>query len=192
MSSFLALYYRYPAYFSVLVLYAGGCIGLTYMSAMSQESNQAFDKGTATYGTIVFGTLTFFVSVTGYKTHKMLMRFVLSEARRRQVLGVTYVIVVYCFVFFFRTLWDVLYVAGVNPLQKEMNSLIKANNKDEYLLATFGFFGFFEILPTIFLLFSLMRWVKPPTPKMASGSMGRVNDPASASLISTTRPNRHN
>jgi hypothetical protein len=38
----------------------------------------------------------------GVKTHRLLMRFVLSEARRSQVVGVSYVVFVYCIVFLVR------------------------------------------------------------------------------------------
>ena len=105
ISSFL-----YPIYSSVILLYAGGCVGLTWMAAPGGRSHAdgKFDHGTSYFGSIVFGTLTFCVSITGYKTYKMLNKYVLSDVRKTQVAGVTRVIVVYCFVFFARTMWDIL------------------------------------------------------------------------------------
>ena len=49
------------------------------------NAGSEFDYGLAYYGSAVFGILSVCVVITGYHTHKMLMRIVISEARHRQV-----------------------------------------------------------------------------------------------------------
>ena len=56
----------------------------------SASSHHGFDQGVSQFAIVVFGVLTLFITVTGYKTHRLLMRFVLSEARRKQVRAPAY------------------------------------------------------------------------------------------------------
>ena len=153
---------------------------LTVLSAkeMGADGEGQFDHGTAYYGSVVFGTLALCVSVTGWKTYRMLLEFVLSTARRQQVTGVTHVIAVYCAVFLVRTIWDVLYACSLNPLQDDIKRYLDSGDTAAYLLATLFFFTAFEVLPTLFLLFTFIKWVRPqPRPGSANRANESVNQP---------------
>ncbi len=52
---------------------------------MLRRNAGGFDHGLAVFSMSVFGILSFLVGIVGFKTHRMLMKIILSEARRRKV-----------------------------------------------------------------------------------------------------------
>jgi len=128
------------------------------------KSGTHFDYGLSYYGSAVFGMLTLCVAITGYYTHRMLMRIVISEARHRQVIGVSYIIVMYCIIFCGRTVWSVTYILDKNYLQHLMNQWISNGNATNYYASMLCFYLVFEILPTSYLLRCFWIWLRPVRP----------------------------
>lgn len=160
--------YLYPTFTLIVLGLGGACFFVSYNSwkeendSYDESLNKGFDQGVTKFAVAVFGVLTFCIAITGYKAHRMLMRFVLSEARQRQVSGVSWVVTIYCFIFCVRALWSLLYMLNDNWLQNKMNGL-QQNNAHMYYLTILIFYLVFELLPTSFLLWSLHRWAKPGT-----------------------------
>lgn len=157
--------YLYPSFAAVIVAIGIACVVVSYSAWQhsrdsSASSHHGFDQGVSQFAIVVFGVLTLFITVTGYKTHRLLMRFVLSEARRKQVSGVSYVVVVYCIIFCARAVWSLLYMLNDNSMQNRMNHL-QQSDASSYYLSVLIFYLIFEILPTTFLLYSLYNWARP-------------------------------
>eukprot|EP00040_Diaphanoeca_grandis_P027935 m.160170 g.160170 ORF g.160170 m.160170 type:complete len:339 (+) comp31172_c1_seq1:391-1407(+) len=163
--NYMVARYLYPAFALISVAIGVACVCVSYAAykqyySTSGRKHGGFDHGVSEFAIVVFGVLSLCISITGYKTHRLLMKFVLSEARRKQVSGVTYVVIVYCVIFFARSIWGTLYLFNCNPLQALMNRL-EVTDLEMYYFACLMFYSIFEILPTIFLLYSFYNWARP-------------------------------
>jgi len=157
----------YPSY--VLLVIALGYFSWVVSRLAANAYNEGEDSTTSEYdlsyyASAVFGMLTLCVAITGYYTHRMLMRIVISEARHRQVIGVSYVIVMYCIIFTGRTVWSVTYILDKNYLQRLMNQWIKDKDATTYYASMLCFYLIFEILPTSYLLRCFWIWLRPVQP----------------------------
>ena len=93
------------------------------------------------------------------------MRIVISEARHRQVIGVSYIIVMYCIIFCGRTVWSVTYILDKNYLQHLMNQWINNGNATNYYASMLCFYLVFEVRTSRWLRVGLRLWARLLAPR---------------------------
>lgn len=93
------------------------------------------------------------------------MRIVISEARHRQVIGVSYIIVMYCIIFCGRTVWSVTYILDKNYLQHLMNQWISNGNATNYYASMLCFYLVFEVRTSRWLRVGLRLWARLLAPR---------------------------
>lgn len=157
---YLVTKYLYPGYGIVVSLLAGGVVGVSFLG-MNTSSNQTegYDKSTAFFSSTVFGILTLCGCGVGIKTHTTLMKIIKSEALRAKVVGLSFIISFYSFVFLGRTLWSVTYSFDVNIMQTYLNGLQSDSDLTNYYISFLVFYFIFEIIPTTFILHFLYNWI---------------------------------
>eukprot|EP00037_Helgoeca_nana_P014025 m.129888 g.129888 ORF g.129888 m.129888 type:complete len:199 (+) comp22351_c0_seq6:497-1093(+) len=144
--SYLVMRMLYPTYLVLILGLGAACAVLSIDATQHDGDNAGFDQGVSRFSAITFGLLSVLIGCTGYKTHQMIMKFVLSKQRRQQVLGVSHVIVVYFVVFISRALWSVCYILNANVLQSGMNDL-QTKDAMSYYWAVLAFYSMFEVSP---------------------------------------------
>lgn len=99
------------------------------------------------------------VSFLGMNTSRTLMKIIKSEALRAKVVGLSFIISFYSFVFLGRTLWSVTYSFDVNIMQTYLNGLQSDSDLTNYYISFLVFYFIFEIIPTTFILHFLYNWI---------------------------------
>eukprot|EP00039_Didymoeca_costata_P024052 m.9089 g.9089 ORF g.9089 m.9089 type:complete len:340 (-) comp4007_c0_seq1:2034-3053(-) len=156
----------YPGYVVLIAILGVTSVLFAYITNKKRNEDK-FDGEEAYYGAIAFGVLSLCISVTGWKTHRTLMKIVLSEARQRQIVGVSYVVAMYSFVFLLRTVWNATSIFDQNWFQNKLYEYQQLHMQEDYYIGLLIFYMVFEVMPMIFLLRCFWVWLRP-RPETAS------------------------
>lgn len=150
----------YPGYGVVLAAAAAACGVTTYGCTVGGwKAPSGFDSGVAFFASAIFGSLSLCVAVAGYKTHRLLMRIIISEARLRKVRGVSHLVLVYFAVFISRTAYDLTYSFDVNAVQNLIAKYAKEHDYMSIYITRLVFYALLEVAPSVFLLRVFHQWL---------------------------------
>eukprot|EP00050_Salpingoeca_kvevrii_P000826 m.156945 g.156945 ORF g.156945 m.156945 type:complete len:311 (+) comp10223_c0_seq2:178-1110(+) len=149
----------YPVYAFVLVAVAASSgVFVGYACRNEPHSGKGYDRGLSFFSALVFGILAIVTGIVGYFTQRTLMRVILNHHMRDKVVGASRVIVVYFITFLLRAFWNIAYSFGFNALQHGVEDLAQSHRWTELYVVHLSFFGFFEVLPTVYLFYNLRSW----------------------------------
>lgn len=119
----------------------------------------SIDSSLSIWTSCAFTSLVLIVGGMGFNTYRMTRKIALSERKRHQVTRFMRLVVIYFGTFLFRSVWNILNVFDVNPLQnwiiqKQHDSVTLGTDLEGVFSVLLTFYLLLEVVPTTLLVLS--------------------------------------
>jgi hypothetical protein len=184
--------FLYPGYaFAITVFFVCNVVFAWLASSRwrTELNPSDFDQSMSIFWFSEFGTILATGAYSAFSTYRILHGSLLDQTKRRRVKLLFALSLVFFLLYLFRTIYDILYFFGHNPLQSAIGNWIHddtASDHEYFRLALLFFYSLTEVLPT-FLVITVIRKALPS--RTSSAAPINSNERQRQPLLSPSKAN---
>lgn len=173
--------YLYPIYTSVVVAFFAINILFAWLAATKWRidlKRSDFDQNMSIFWFIEFATILLTGAYSAYETFRILHGSLLDQTKRRRVKLLFALSITFFVLYLFRTIYDILYYFGHNPLQSAIGIWVESDSavdRQYFFTAFLLFYTITEILPA-FVVIVVIRKALPSRTNTNRSVNNRAHD----------------
>jgi hypothetical protein len=155
--------FLYPGYAVSLVVFFVLNVVFAWLASArwrTELNPSDFDQNMSIFWFCEFGTILATGAYSAYSTFRILHGSLLDQTKRRRVKLLFALSLVFFLLYLFRTIYDILYFFGHNPLQSAIGNWIHNDTDRDHLYfytALLAFYSLTEVLPTLLVIVVIRR-----------------------------------